>query len=361
MQVAQEVLSGGASVIWDAIVLGGGPSGGVAALTLARGGARVLLLEKSKVPRFKLCSGVLSGHSKRLAGGILGDDLGGSVIGDTGTTRLSYASRGFTIQHRPLQFVDRAGFDAATLDRAAASGAVIRDECRAVSVTPSPGGGMLVAYSGPGGRRETATARSLIEARGSESPLARTLQVRQAIGLGVEARVPYAGPRECQLDWSMPGIGYFWLFPKSDGTAGVGGATVRTDLWPHLRSVVRRFWGERDIELPQDIPGHRMRFSLGPVARDGLYLVGEAAGAQDPVLGEGIRWALESGRLAGTAILSGGGERTYESTYQRNVRREIAMRRLPAAIGNALHLQRVWKTALRAPVTGGALVGHFLG
>lgn len=346
-------------MIWDAIVLGGGPAGGMAAYELARGGARVLLLEKSKVPRFKLCSGVLSGYSQDIASSLLGDDLGGSVIGGAGRTRVAWQSGGFTIRHHRLRFVDRARFDAAILGNASSLGSVVRDGCKVLHAG-RVGAEWHVSYATPGGGREMVYARNVVEARGSEAPLSATLQRHASLAVGVEARIPYVGSNEAIIDWSLPG-GYFWLFPKFDGTAGVGGGTTNPKLWPTLRRMVTDFWAERGMALPKTTPGHHLRYSLGPVARNGLYLVGEAAGAQDPAFGEGIRWALESGRLAGRLMLVNNAEDAYVKAYNRRVRREIALRHTFGTIGSKIPLRHLWSGTLRAPIVGPALIGHFLG
>jgi flavin-dependent dehydrogenase len=50
---------------WDVIVVGAGPAGSNAARTAAEAGARVLLLEKAELPRYKTCGGGLIGYSRR--------------------------------------------------------------------------------------------------------------------------------------------------------------------------------------------------------------------------------------------------------------------------------------------------------
>src|SRR5207249_12205300 len=57
--------------MFDLIVIGGGPAGSAAAITAARGGARVLLLERGRLPRHQVCGEFVSAESLELCGSLL--------------------------------------------------------------------------------------------------------------------------------------------------------------------------------------------------------------------------------------------------------------------------------------------------
>src|SRR5438445_13371109 len=59
------------ALMFDLIVIGGGPAGSAAAITAARGGARVLLLERGRLPRHKVCGEFVSAESLELLGSLL--------------------------------------------------------------------------------------------------------------------------------------------------------------------------------------------------------------------------------------------------------------------------------------------------
>src|SRR5207247_10304091 len=69
------------ALMFELIVIGGGPAGSAAAITAARGGARVLLLERGRLPRHKVCGEFVSAESLELLGSLLhGQHL--SVLND---------------------------------------------------------------------------------------------------------------------------------------------------------------------------------------------------------------------------------------------------------------------------------------
>ena len=147
--------------------------------------------------------------------------------------------------------------------------------------------------------------------------------------------------------------GYFWVFPLAGGLANVGfgvhrrpGVTTRylARLWPELlaRPAMRDILGDaRPLEDHRawPIPAH---LDGRPLTQGRVMFVGDAAAATDPLTGEGIAQALETGVWAARAVHAGGrsaAASTVTRTYERTVRRELA-RDLRFARGLATVLRR---------------------
>jgi geranylgeranyl reductase family protein len=344
---------------WDCIVIGAGPSGGSTAYHLAAAGAKVLLLEAKRLPRDKICSGILTGFAEREAKAIIGRaGVAAATAGSCLGTRVEGCGRPLQLRHKPLRFVDRRRLDHLVADAAAARGAVILDETRLASARRDDGGIWRV-----GCRSGTAAgefrARWLVDGTGAESVLARRLQPKAQYALAFDMHVPYEGDASAIIDWSGSRGGYFWLLPKAGGIASIGGGTAAPQDWSALLGRLRRYFTARGLTLAERLTGHRLRYaSRGDVGRDGLLLVGEAAGAMDRMFGEGMRSAFVTGRLAAQAILDGGdAARSYNRTYCRHWRPFLRKREFIARLNAAVPLS----PALHVPLLGRAMVRGFLG
>ena len=143
--------------------------------------------------------------------------------------------------------------------------------------------------------------------------------------MGVAVRRYYESPRhdddmlESWLELRAPNgdllPGYGWIFGVGDGTSNVGlGILNTTKAWQdtNYKDLMARWTGSMPTEWQYDEEHARgpirgaalpMGFNRQPHYRDGLILVGDAAGAVNPFNGEGIAYALESGRLAAEVVV----------------------------------------------------------
>ena len=309
---------------WDAVVVGAGPGGSIAALVLARAGARVALVDKAAFPRDKACGDLIGPRGVRVLEelGVSVPDAGQGadllVVGPSGNrSRLpafagrSYAGHGIV--------VPRLAFDDALRRAAIASGAhPVR--ARISAVEQAPGGPVRALIAGDGSRF---AADVIIGADGALSPVARLagmLDSGAALwGFAIRAYVPAEVPLPLLvlLDAERRRIfpGYGWLFPGADGAAnvGIGVGLGHQRQQAQLRGEMDRFCSM--LRAAGDLAGEAQRGSViggwlrmggtgTPPAAGNVLLVGDAAGLVNPLQGEGIAPAMVSARLAARAVLA---------------------------------------------------------
>ncbi len=315
--------------IYDAIVVGLGPGGSSAARALAEKGLRVLGLDRARFPRHKPCGGCLSLKIGRV---LDADQLRPLVERDIHGATLCFRGGGSVHARsaRPVaHMVTRLRFDAHLVAKAREAGAEIREgeafkglvqERGAVTVTTERGryrGRVVVGADGV----NSAVSRAVgLSHRGWKAVLIEaevSVDDRALGGLGDEVIMEFG---------TVP-FGYGWIFPKADHLSiGVGGMVGRIgSLNEHYRDFLSRhrilggIKGETRHGYTLPVYSERR-----PLVRGNVLLVGDAAGLVDPFIGEGIYYAIRSGRIAADAIetaLDGGGGDL--SPYDRAVDREM--------------------------------------
>ena len=322
---------GDSATIWDVAVVGAGPAGASAARAAAARGARVLLLERATLPRYKTCGGGILAVSEDQAGIVL------NGLARDRVRRVAFSLRGgWTVTRRsrtPLfAMVMRADFDAALVDAARAAGAQVRTGVVVTGlrapdspVDPTTPGrpfrasaadpGLapaeppvdLVVRSGPPVR-----ARVVVAADGSASRLAGHVGVRcDQVDLGLEGEFPAQALGErwrgrLLVDWGPVPGSYGWLFPKDDVVSvGVIGDRDRGANCAATTGTWCAGWG-----WPSSPPGRKRSARADAFAR-------LAAAARQRARGRGRRgargaldprrnsYALRSGRLAGECAADG--------------------------------------------------------
>jgi geranylgeranyl reductase family protein len=305
------------SEIYDAIVVGGGPGGATAAYFLGEAGRRVLVLEKERLPRYKTCGGGLSSGVFDLFPFSFEPVIESRVRGTVYALRHRHVT--IPMPGSSIHMVMREDFDAHILSHACAE---VRSKSAVRSVTELEDRVVVETRSG-----ETYESRYLVGADGASSTVARSLGLRRSKTLvaAIEVETPVPPPvmeRFAGLPVFIFGEvreGYLWVFPKAEHlSVGIAALHPRPgELQATLERVMRRY------QIPLDgIPrhGHPIPIYTGrePIATRRALLVGDAAGLVDPFSGEGIRYAVKSGKLAAEAILDGRLE-----DYPRRVQRQI--------------------------------------
>jgi flavin-dependent dehydrogenase len=290
----------------EAIVVGGGPAGSAAAERLKAGGVDVIVLDKERFPRHKLCAGWITPEVVR----DLKLDIPGYPYSFLSFRRLHWHVRGLKLPLPCVQHsIRRVEFDSWLLERSGAEVGthVVREVAR---------DGEDYVIDG------MFRCRYLIGAGGTSCPVRRVLfedampRPRALQTVTLELEFPYAWrDPDCHLWFFEHGLpGYSWYVPKAAGWLNVGVGAMATRLkqrgenirqhWRYLAEKMRREFG---ISLPDDPPGYSY-YVRGPLdsARIGnAFLIGDAAGLATRDLCEGIGPAIRSGQLAADSILTG--------------------------------------------------------
>jgi menaquinone-9 beta-reductase len=306
---------------WDVVVAGAGPAGSIAALVLARAGARVALVDKAAFPRDKACGDLVGPRGVAVLRelGVPVTDAGRGadllVAGPSGQRARLPAYRGRTYAGYGL-IVPRTVLDDALRAAAVAAGATpVRARISDAEIGRD---GLLQALIASDGQR--LAGRVFIGADGALSVVARLagmLDPAAALwGFAIRAYLPAEVPLPLLMlldsrPWRIfPGYG--WLFPGADGLAnvGIGVGMGRQRRGAELSGELRRFCallraaGDLAADArPGPVTGGWLRMGgAGTVPAAGnVLLVGDAAGLINPLQGEGIAPAMISGRLAGQA------------------------------------------------------------
>jgi len=348
----------------DVLVVGGGPAGAAAAIRGAAAGLSVVLCDKASFPRDKTCGDGLTASALRLLERLGLDPatvVGWEPIGDVAlrspsgrVIELPLPAEGLYAAVAP-----RAALDAALLGVAAAWGVEIRQGAALQSIRPGAAG--MEAMVGD----EALTASYVIAADGMYSTVRRLTGVDGPhLGEWHAFRQYFTGVADRRL-WVFfePDLlpGYAWIFPVADGRANVGfglprrpGTSMRpmAAQWRDLleRPPLRAVLGAAEPE------GHHRAWPIpadlgrAPLSAGRVLFTGDAAGATDPMTGEGIAQALLTGILAVEAIVSGGADpavvgRHYAAAVDHHLARDL---RFAAALGRILTSPVGARVAVRA-------------
>ena len=316
----------------DAVIVGGGPAGAMAAIRLAGAGRRVLLIEREALPRYKPCGGGLVWRARQN----LPIDITGCVEQECRRVLISYRSleREFAVEDgQPLvSMVMRADFDRRLIEHARTLGAEILEGSDAWRLKAWRDRVELDV----GGR--PVRARWLIAADGAASQVARQAGWKAFRHLvpAIECELP-ADRKTCRrfadvarFDFDFPPDGYGWVFPKREHlSVGVGsfGTLVGRRPPESLKRTLADYLHRHDLPEPAPDQEHGYVIPVAPrpggVTRGRVMLVGDAAGLADPVTAEGLSHALQSGVMAAEAIIAGDADDTACSRYAGRVARDL--------------------------------------
>jgi flavin-dependent dehydrogenase len=275
---------GGGRGVGSAIVIGAGPAGSVTARELARRGVSVVLVDKAKFPRTKVCGCCINDAAVKTL-----QQLGlGHVLAYGVPLRDVYIAAGRHAAHVKLPggvALSREAFDMALVNEAVKAGAQFRDgvtakldECRLEA-------GITIVASGLAGSDAPPEAGSRIGAGVTVPAGAVPSFFEPGTIFMATARGGYVGLVRIEDDRLDVAAAFDVSFVRANGSPGVAAAAVLNEVgWP----VIHGF-----SELPwKGTPALTRRAKA--LAGDRWFAVGDAAGYVEPFTGEGMAWAMMS-------------------------------------------------------------------
>jgi len=364
---------------WDAVVVGAGPAGALAARQLAMGGGRVLLVDKKKFPRWKICGACLNGQAlESLCSAGLGSlvtRLGGIALEEF---QVGFRGRTARLDLPSGMSLSRSRLDAALVEAATQRGARFLAETQAF-VGGTRGGTRLVRLTHQG-RSIEAAARVVLVATGlgtlclPDGAGVRS-RVRRGSRIGAGCMVALAPGQyaERTIYMAVGREGYVGLVRVEDGSLNVAAALepalVRRQSAPGFAAAA--ILAEAGFPPIPGLDGATWRGTVGlsrqtrPLAAERLFVLGDAAGYVEPFTGEGIAWALRSAQAVTPLALRAMErwdpqfERAWIDLHRRRVgRQQLVCRAL------AMALRRPWMVSIgfavltRVPGSAGFVIAR---
>jgi geranylgeranyl reductase family protein len=346
----------------DVLIVGGGPAGTSAAIELARAGRLVTIVER-RAGAPKPCGGLLTPRAVTALADLHVDlpreahrvdhvrftyQTNGEHRSGTGadlpSTSVRWPDDVASADHGVV--VPRQLLDQHLLDQATSLGVQVLDAHTATAPIVERGFVRGAHVNDSHGTSFEFRASYLIVADGANSRFGRALGTFRrpswphAVALKTTDRSGLHDAREIELVFGLrdragtPVTGYGFMFPRGDGTINVGVVVMSTSPsfqvinLPHLLGQLEidfadRWCLDRTTGAPTANVGGRipMGGSVGPQAGPTFLVVGDAAGAANPLTGAGIEYAIETGMMAGDVVAEAlaGGSATALQRYPKAV------------------------------------------
>jgi geranylgeranyl reductase family protein len=338
---------------FDALVIGAGPAGSVAAIELARGGARVALVDKHEFPRDKTCGDALIPDALAVLQHL---SLKARVLASAkALDRICfYAPNGTSLTiHGQCACLPRWTLDDLLREEAVRAGAVFMSKYRLkrALLEDSIRGAV---FELPGGTLREIRARTTVLATGAAAECLKVFNVCRRVGpSAIAARMYVESHASIARDFEYLCIsyhrqicpGYGWIFPGPDNQFNVGVGFFHDAGRVHAETTITHLFDRfvesfdparelmRQAKRRSLLKGAPLRTGLegADLAVPGLLVVGDAAGLTYSFSGEGIGKAMESGSIAARVILADAARRQpsptwVAATYARQIREAFTAR-----------------------------------
>jgi geranylgeranyl reductase family protein len=313
---------------FDCVVCGAGPAGATCGKYLAEKGLDVVILEKGRFPRDKPCGGALRPSIIRefdyLRSGL-------EKIPHTICYRAKMYSSSLDnfVDYRPNKVVmyniRRRDFDMLLADFAKDAGCEIREDQKVTNVRKTKEGNVVQTKGGG-----EFLGKIIIGAGGMHDPVAKYLRKKEGlserwpksdIGLAIMEEYEvnddfildrYGDERTCYFHLKPNDLyGYAWAFSK-EGILNIGygafwkdikNVDIKSRYHDYLKSLRKQGLVPADLHpfKPKGAP-IPLRGAIKTTVSDGIMLIGDAAGFVSPIGGDGIYYAMDSGRIAASMV-----------------------------------------------------------
>ena len=306
--------------LWDVLIIGAGPAGGLAALDCAKKGLRVMLVEQRSFPRWKVCGCCFNNQAQAILSSRgennLIEECGGQTLD---RLRLGLRGREATLA-LPNGFVlSRERFDQALIEAAIKASARFRMTAHVEAA--SPGYRRVRLKDHHSGNTSHVNARVVLVAAGlsqhclpkNEAGQSRVRkQSRHGAGCVVDDDTNHYPSGAIHM--AIGDQGYVGLVRREDGLLNLAGAFDRDALsqGQGTMDAAHQILKQAGFPVPQALQGGQ-RWQLtaalsrhsNVVAGERFLVMGDAAGYVEPFTGEGMAWALTAGAAAAPFVLEG--------------------------------------------------------
>lgn len=340
---------------YEVLVIGAGPAGSIAAISLARAGKRVLLVEKKAFPRFKVCGCCVNPNALRVFEQLdLVERLKEKDAVLVNQFRLRSKRRVLNVPLPGGLVVSREVMDQTLVDAAIEAGADFLDRHDALILPdekPQSDAVVIELNSESGGKRCVSADHVLVADGLSGSSLRNRPEFQSEVAedslFGVSAHLPPGANQALEpgtIEMAVGRSGYVGSVVLEDGAINYSSAVSTESLRAHesTGTLIASILTEAGSHCPEELPTahwegvpHLTR-TRTKFAAQRILLLGDATGYVEPFTGEGMAWAAEMGSAAAELLLVSGNQSIdlvpvwTETILNLRSRRQLWCRRLSA-------------------------------
>ncbi|MDA1052628.1 MAG: FAD-dependent monooxygenase [Planctomycetota bacterium] len=350
---------------WDLVVIGAGPAGSMAAREASLAGARVLLVDRASFPRPKVCGCCINGAAIGVLTDVgLGDLLRHNCAQQLHAVRLASAGRIANIRLSEGVSLSRERFDTALIQAAIDAGAEFLDQTQALISNVNADARAVILKRDM--TEQSAAAKSIVVAGGlgcrvfaEPSSDERHASPASRVGAGTVLDVAPAEYCGGTIYMACHKHGYVGLVRLEDDRLDIAAALDSDAIKQHggIAKLAAQILTHAGLSIPEamdDANWHgtaKLTQHREHVAAERCFFIGDAAGYVEPFTGEGMAWALASGRAVAPIVvdlLQDDGEADAMQAWTDQHRRLIARRaRLCRYVSRMLRYPAVVSVAVR--------------